>query len=197
MQEIPSVEEDQPRPQGQAQGQAQAQQQPGSPTEGANPFAGIGSPEELMQLAQALQQGPQALANMNPQQLQQLQALAQLHAAAQAQAQAQSQRQLPRELQALRQHPMFATMRQLVRQNPQLLQPALAQLAQSNPQLVMAIRENPDAFLQMLSEGEGGGPPPGTIQVTPEEKEAIDRLCALGFDRNIVVQVRIIISSLS
>lgn len=181
-------QQQQQRPQGQSQGQAQPQQQGSPQGQGANPFASLGSAEELMQLAAALQQGPQALANMSPQQLQQLQALAQMHAAAQ-QAQAQAgQRQLPPALQALRQHPMFASMRQIVRQNPQLLQPALQQLAQTNPQLVEAIRENPDAFLQMLSE-DAGGPPPGTIQVSQEEKEAIDRLCALGFDRSIVIQV--------
>lgn len=40
--------------------------------------------------------------------------------------------------------------------------------------------------------GEGGmqNPPPGAnyIQITPQEKEAIDRLCALGFDRNRVLE---------
>jgi len=40
--------------------------------------------------------------------------------------------------------------------------------------------------------GAGGAPgSPGTqyIQVTPEEREAIDRLCSLGFDRSVVIQV--------
>jgi len=39
----------------------------------------------------------------------------------------------------------------------------------------------------LLGEGAGGeggqAPPPGTIQVTPEEKAAIDRITNLGFDR--------------
>ena len=34
---------------------------------------------------------------------------------------------------------------------------------------------------------EGGGMP-GAIQVTPEEKEAIDRLEAMGFDRALVIE---------
>lgn len=40
-------------------------------------------------------------------------------------------------------------------------------------------------------DGEGGldGPdPPGTIRVTPEEKEAIDRLVALGFPKHRVIE---------
>jgi len=36
--------------------------------------------------------------------------------------------------------------------------------------------------------GGGGGPPPGVIQVTPEEREAIGRLEALGFPRERVLE---------
>jgi hypothetical protein len=39
-------------------------------------------------------------------------------------------------LAALRQLPMFQQMRAMIRQNPAMLQPLLAQLAQSSPQLV-------------------------------------------------------------
>ena len=36
--------------------------------------------------------------------------------------------------------------------------------------------------------GGGGGPRPGQIQVTPAENAAIERLAAMGFDKNLVVQ---------
>ncbi|KAK9722929.1 UV excision repair protein rad23, variant 2 [Basidiobolus ranarum] len=100
------------------------------------------------------------------------------------------------DLSFLRNQPQFQQLRQLVQQNPALLQPLLQQLGQANPQLLQLINANQDTFLQLLSEGggeggEGGeGAPPGThtIQVTQEEKEAIERLCALGFDRARVIE---------
>jgi len=36
--------------------------------------------------------------------------------------------------------------------------------------------------------GGAGGLPPGYIQVTPEEKEAIDRLTSMGFDRSLAIE---------
>ncbi|ORX90166.1 UV excision repair protein Rad23 [Basidiobolus meristosporus CBS 931.73] len=100
------------------------------------------------------------------------------------------------DLSFLRSQPQFQQLRQLVQQNPALLQPLLQQLGQANPQLLQLINANQDTFLQLLSEaggegGEGGdGIPPGahTIQVTQEEKEAIERLCGLGFDRARVIE---------
>ncbi|KAJ3028260.1 UNVERIFIED_CONTAM: hypothetical protein HDU68_002067 [Siphonaria sp. JEL0065] len=103
---------------------------------------------------------------------------------------------------ALRNSPEFAQFRQLIQAQPQLLQPMLQQLGASQPELLRAIQQNPDAFLQLLAEGapEGmefgddddmeGGAPGGaqTIQITPEENAAIERLTALGFDRNIAAQ---------
>jgi len=96
----------------------------------------------------------------------------------------------------LRNNPQFRQLRQLVQQSPQMLEPILQQVGQGNPQLAALISQNPDAFLQLLSEGvdgddEGdGGLPPGFTQVnvTPEEAQAIDRLCGLGFQRDMVVQ---------
>ncbi|KAL1917425.1 uncharacterized protein VTP21DRAFT_3818 [Calcarisporiella thermophila] len=118
------------------------------------------------------------------------------------QQQQQTQQQQAEQQQAdfsfLRNQPQFQQLRQLVQQNPTLLQPLLQQLGHSNPQLLQLINSNPDAFLRLLgatgSEGDVGGgmggiPPGGTvIHVTPEEKAAIDRLEALGFDRETVIQ---------
>ncbi|KFX91627.1 hypothetical protein O988_07653, partial [Pseudogymnoascus sp. VKM F-3808] len=52
---------------------------------------------------------------------------------------------------------------------------------------------HPEQFLQLLGEeGEEGDAlaPPGATQisVTPEESEAIERLCGLGFERDLAIQ---------
>lgn len=114
----------------------------------------------------------------------------------------------------LRQHPQFNVLRQMVQANPQLLQPVLQQLGQQNPQILNLISQHQQEFIQLINEpvqggaqgmpgglgglgglgemgGMGGmGAPPGAqyIQVTPEEKGAIDRLEALGFDRSQVIE---------
>lgn len=99
----------------------------------------------------------------------------------------------------LRNDPQFQQLRTLIQQNPQMLEPILQQLAAGNPQLASLISSSPEAFLQLLAEGgdedEEGGMgegilPPGSqrIQVTPEENAAIERLCNLGFDQQMVLQ---------
>jgi len=95
-------------------------------------------------------------------------------------------------LEFLRNNPQFQQLRQLVQQQPQMLEPILAQLGQGNPQLAALIQSNPDEFLQLLSdEGDDDAVlPPGaqTVQVTEEERDAIERLCRLGFERDLVIQ---------
>lgn len=59
-------------------------------------------------------------------------------------------------LAALRQLPNFEQFRQMIIQNPQMLQSVMASLAQTHPDLVQAISANPQAFLQLLNEGGGG-----------------------------------------
>lgn len=93
----------------------------------------------------------------------------------------------------LRNDPQFNQIRQLVQQNPQMLEPLLQQLAASNPQLAGLITQNPEEFLALLAGPEGdneGALPPGAqqIQVTPEENAAIERLTALGFSQQMVLQ---------
>lgn len=83
----------------------------------------------------------------------------------------------------LRNNPQFQQLRQVVQQQPQMLEPILQQVGSGNPQLAALISQNPDAFLQLLSEdpddGEGAALPPGAqqIAVTPEERDAIERVC--------------------
>lgn len=110
----------------------------------------------------------------------------------------------------LRTNPQFAIMRQMVQQNPQMLQPLLQRLAESNPDLIRIINENQQEFARLINEpagpmpagmpgaggdpmamaggGGGGGGGPPVLQITQEEKEAIDRLVAMGFDRNAALQ---------
>ncbi|XP_037544761.1 RAD23 homolog A, nucleotide excision repair protein a [Nematolebias whitei] len=104
----------------------------------------------------------------------------------------------------LRTQPQFLHMRQAIQQNPSLLPALLQQLGRENPQLLQQISQHQELFIQMLNEplGEGGdapevgemgaageeGAPVNYIQVTPQEKEAIERLKALGFPEALVIQ---------
>jgi len=108
----------------------------------------------------------------------------------------------------LRDHEMFQQIRSVIQQNPGMLSTMLQQIGQSNPQLLQIISQNQEAFIRMINEGEAGegegegglpglpgdgGPgdaldQPGVIQVSPQDKEAIERLKALGFPEHLVVQ---------
>jgi len=95
-------------------------------------------------------------------------------------------------LEFLRNNPQFQQLRQVVQQQPQMLEPILQQVGAGNPQLAQLIATNPEAFLQLLAEDadEDAPLPPGAqaISVTEEERDAIDRLCRLGFERDLVIQ---------
>lgn len=104
----------------------------------------------------------------------------------------------------LRTQPQFQHMRTLIQQNPQLLPELLQQIGRSNPQLLQMISQNQEQFITMLNEqasdtaaqGGGGGGAPGEggplgqeyIQITQQEKEAIERLKALGFSEGMCIQ---------
>jgi UV excision repair protein RAD23 len=93
------------------------------------------------------------------------------------------------DLNALRNQPHFRDLRQFVRQNPSLLQPLLQQIGTQNPGLLELINSNQATFMRLLQEPDEGDesnpniPPPQYVSVTQEDKEAIDRLEALGFER--------------
>ena len=80
----------------------------------------------------------------------------------------------------LRNNPQFQQLRQIVQTQPRMLEPILQQVGAGNPQLARLIGENPDQFLQLLSEDTGDDTPlpPGAqeISVTEEEREAIERV---------------------
>jgi len=113
----------------------------------------------------------------------------------------------------LRDHEMFQQIRAVIQQNPGMLSTMLQQIGQSNPQLLQIISENQEAFIRLINEGEAGDEEggigglageggaggvaglqgealdqPGVIQVSPADKEAIERLKALGFPEHLVVQ---------
>ncbi|PQE10367.1 uv excision repair rad23 protein [Rutstroemia sp. NJR-2017a WRK4] len=92
----------------------------------------------------------------------------------------------------LRNNPQFQQLRQVVQQQPQMLEPILQQVGAGNPQLATLISQHQDQFLQLLSENaDDDAPlPPGAqaIEVTEAEREAIERLCRLGFNREAAIQ---------
>lgn len=83
-------------------------------------------------------------------------------------------------------------LRQQLLTNPAALQQFMTVLQQTNPQAYQAFQQNPQAFLQLILGGGAGGPgmgmgmgrrpPPGAIQVTHEEKDAIDRVHNIKFN---------------
>ncbi|XP_068090543.1 UV excision repair protein RAD23 homolog B [Hyperolius riggenbachi] len=103
----------------------------------------------------------------------------------------------------LQNQPQFQQMRQIIQQNPALLPALLQQIGRENPSLLQQISQHQEQFIQMLNDpvpesgGQGGGRGVAAeagsghmnyIQVTPQEKEAIERLKALGFPEGLVIQ---------
>lgn len=86
-------------------------------------------------------------------------------------------------------------MRAVVQQNPDLLNAVLQQIGQTNPALLQLISQNQEAFVRMLNEpqgsttsssgggGGGGGQTPTisptAVPVTPQDKEAIERVISM------------------
>lgn len=121
------------------------------------------------------------------------------------------QRRVPDDpLAFLRNQPQFQQMRQVIQQNPQLLNAVFQQIGQTNPALLQLISQNQEAFVRMLNEppgpvstpgtdntresgaraasDEGGLFSPGPIQITQQDRDAIERLKALGFPEHLVIQ---------
>lgn len=101
----------------------------------------------------------------------------------------------------LRDQPQFQQMRAVIQQNPTLLNAVLQQIGQTNPALLQAISQHQQAFVRMLNEpvnpSSGGAaveenaielPQAQHPQVSPQDKEAIERLKALGFPEHMVIQ---------
>ncbi|KAJ9522183.1 hypothetical protein QJQ45_005238 [Haematococcus lacustris] len=96
-------------------------------------------------------------------------------------------------------NPQFQLLRRAVQGNPQIMVPMLQELGKSNPELLRMIDAHRAEFLAMLSQpadgdegddnmAEGLGAMGGVIELTAEDDAAIQRLQALGFDRNMCVE---------
>mmetsp|Transcript_12081 Transcript_12081/g.28371 ORF Transcript_12081/g.28371 Transcript_12081/m.28371 type:complete len:179 (+) Transcript_12081:585-1121(+) len=94
----------------------------------------------------------------------------------------------------MRQSPEFQQMRQMVQSNPQLLQPLLQQYQRTHPEIVELITQHQEEFMRMLAEDVGGGMPggmeggPQVVQVSPEDRAALERLMGLGFSQPVALQ---------
>lgn len=146
----------------------------GIPTESEQP------PQEVVQ--------PTAVSNPTPPAPQQPQPPPAVAPAAAAGAESGSGPVTANPLEFLRNQPQFQQMRQIIQQNPTLLPALLQQLGRDNPQLLQQITQHQERFVQMLNEphaveaGATGAaeapsePQRNYIQVTPQEKEAIERV---------------------
>ncbi|KAG4937735.1 hypothetical protein JHK85_052654 [Glycine max] len=100
------------------------------------------------------------------------------------------------DLDSLRNREEFQALRETMRENPQILQPMIQELGQQNPQLMQIIQDHQEDILDLMNEPEGDenlqsqldSMISGTVTITPEENEAIQRLEAMGFHRDIVVE---------
>eukprot|EP00124_Ichthyophonus_hoferi_P000295 Ihof_evm21s10 gene=Ihof_evmTU21s10 len=76
-------------------------------------------------------------------------------------------------------HDNFLQMRMLLQQQPQLLRPFLEEMGRQCPDFIRMVSSNQEAFLAALNNSEFPRPvgPPGSVglQLTPEEKDAIER----------------------
>jgi UV excision repair protein RAD23 len=104
-------------------------------------------------------------------------------------------------LEFLQDNEQFTQLREMVRQNPDMLPEIIQQISQDNPALMQLIRENETEFLALLNsdednesnaaEGEGGaagGLPPNVIAITEADRDAINRLKEMGFPEQLVIE---------
>lgn len=97
-------------------------------------------------------------------------------------------------------------LRNMLETSPEMLQQFIEQMSESNPQIAALIQQDPEGFMRTFmgragdeagfevddGEGEGAhGDEPGTVRIslTEQDENAINRLCELGFDRDMAVQV--------
>ncbi|KAM9913900.1 hypothetical protein OXX69_001143 [Metschnikowia pulcherrima] len=91
-------------------------------------------------------------------------------------------------------------LREAIQSNPELIQPLLERMAAADPQAAALIEQDPEGFVQRFLEGDlsmegedAEGDEEGVVRVelSEHDQQAVARLCELGFDRNMVIQVYI------
>jgi UV excision repair protein RAD23 len=96
------------------------------------------------------------------------------------------------DLAALQNNPQIQQLRDLMMQNPALIQPLIQQLGAQNPALMQMIQQNPAAVARLFGvdgaefdDNEDGPIPPGAhvVSVTEEERAAIQRVCIFRLNR--------------
>lgn len=96
---------------------------------------------------------------------------------------------VPLDLSTLRDNPQIQQLRDLVHQNPALLQPLIQQIASSNPALAQLFAQDPGALVQLLGDSEQDdveSVSQGTVlSVTEEERAAIERVWVLSLNFNV------------
>ncbi|KAL5706205.1 hypothetical protein ACHQM5_024405 [Ranunculus cassubicifolius] len=105
----------------------------------------------------------------------------------------------------MRNEPQYEVLRALLQQQPEMAEQLLQRLGAQFPDRLRLIEEHPDEFNRYLSEpinmsmlaevlqAQGaldaqGGPPPMTVTLTQEENQAVQRLQAMGFGQQDVLQ---------
>ncbi|KAE8678357.1 Ubiquitin receptor RAD23c [Hibiscus syriacus] len=82
---------------------------------------------------------------------------------------------LPNTLDFLRNSQQFQALRAIVQANPQILQPMLQELGKQNPHLMRLIQEHQADFFRLINEPSEAEEMPQAVQVTPVERDAIER----------------------
>lgn len=95
-------------------------------------------------------------------------------------------------------------LRQLISTQPEMLEPLMQHIAETNPGLSQIIQQHPEEFIRAVLQGPGGEGAEGAlyqdaegevpqggarIEITQEEEAAINRLVELGFEKDLVIQI--------
>ncbi|VDN53292.1 unnamed protein product [Dracunculus medinensis] len=105
-------------------------------------------------------------------------------------------------LEFLRQIPQFEHLREIIQSDPSVLPQVIEQIAQSNPSLMEAIQNNQEEFINLLNapavlsaagqadsrSEEGLNRNYFGIEITRSEQDAINRLKAMGFPEQLVIE---------